>query len=541
MTHAELTQLVAALEQRQWPPLNDDQIVVLLSWLAHSGRNPDVRQLEHAVGPAGSDDDILDAALSMLDVLLFDAESLHARQAGLGPEISRDGRRRRYRLLLSAFHPDRYPGRAEWLTARSQIITRSYARFKVDPDEAPDDFGLTVAAAAPPGVARKFNRRAPAYRGIAPESPKGETFREWLARDRFLAHKVIGGLSLLLVLPVISVLLDRPVRLGTDDFLASDSGASAEERIPSPFLDWPLPEVERVDWTVNDPLPVLPVNAAPPEALSPEWPPLPETEALAWLQAASLPEPDDGSVAGSPAAASATSPSEGALQQDLIAAPIRLVEDTASRIAEVMAHLPDPDNTRVINALPRMTKRRPEEKPDPDPASVVAERPIEAPAEPAAESAAVAVRTEPEALVPEVDEEPVDPRELLESRLALGPLANHPAGRLLNSYHESIERGDLEGLLDMLAPSALAGNGQDQPGFEQAYRELFASSRRRALSLRVLHARRQDSGWLVRTEYKLEMVRSDSGDVERVRREVEYSMTEDDGRLRIAGIEPLNR
>ncbi|MEE4330097.1 MAG: hypothetical protein V2J10_04465, partial [Wenzhouxiangella sp.] len=148
----------------------------------------------------------------------------------------------------------------------------------------------------------------------------------------------------------------------------------------------------------------------------------------------------------------------------------------------------------------------------------------------------VAAANEPAARSSEGIEDTPNPMEPLQSQLALGPLANHPAGRLLDSYHESIERGDLAGLLDMLAPNAVEAGLGDRSAFEASYRELFESSRERGLTLKVLHARRQDRGWLVRTDYQLEMVRSDSGDVERVRREVEYSMTEDNGRLRIAAI-----
>jgi hypothetical protein len=559
MTHAELNQLIAALRHDQWSALNDDQIAVLLSWLAHSRRNPGVRQLEDKIGPAGCDQNVFDAALSTLDVLLFDAESLHARQAGVGPELSRDARRRRYRLLMSAFHPDRYPGRAEWLTARSQIITRAYARFKSQPDEAPGEFGITVAAT--PTVPNRGFRRPPAYTGISPEGPKSESLHERLARDRFLAHKVVGGLSLLVILPVISILLDSPGRPALDDYPVADTRSLTDTAAPSPFLDWPPPEPETVDWTLPDQPSGAPINATFAARAGLDWPEPPPTESPAWLRSANLSARERPLDALGRAAVAEDSTPADTLEQDLVATPIRLVEETAARIADVMAHMPEADNTRVINALPTMPANEPEDASREMIEPRVAERPEQAPtegqiatspdessAEPAvversgespADAVVATAASAPDTVTPENTAETaqsVQPAQSLESHLALGPLANHPAGRLLDSYHQSIEQGDLASLLDMLAPSALLGGQQDRLEFEQSYRELFASSRRRALTLRVIHARRQDSGWLVRTDYQLEMIRADSGAVERVRREVEYSMTEDDGRLRIAAI-----
>lgn len=539
MTQAELNQLVAALRDRSWPTLSDDQTVVLLSWLAHSRRNPGVGQLEELVGPAGYDDDAFDAALSILDIHLFDAESLRARQAGLGPEMSRDARRRRYRLLMSAFHPDRYPGRVEWLTARSQIITRSYARFKSEPDVGQQaDFGLTVATPGSPRPA-PF-RRAPVYKGISPDSPKSESFYERLARDRFLAHKVVGGLSLLVILPVISILLDRPDRPDVEGYLTAETGLESRAPIQSPFVDWPLPEAETMDWSTPIPGSLLPIQTAYASLEPLAWPEPQASESPDWLLAASVPlsEAPVEDIVRTESAGRPSSPST--LQENLIVAPIRIVEDTASRIAEVMAYLPESEDTPVIDALPRMPGQTiesdaPVEADVPLPEAAVLEPETPPAADP--DPVVVAAVKVPEST--EIEAEPVERIEALEplqSQLALGPLANHPAGRLLDSYHRSIEQGDLAGLLEMLTPSADFIEQQDRSAFEQNYREMFASSRKRGLTLRVLHARRQDSGWLVRTDYQLEMLRSDSGDVERVRREVEYSMTEDDGRLRIASI-----
>jgi hypothetical protein len=205
MTPSETRTLIDAISDGNHLRLVEHEIAGLLSWLAGSSSGRVARALKQTFDSPGRDARATERAFRLLDHALFDHQALREDKAGVGRDRSRDERRRRYRLLLSAFHPDRYPDRADWLTERSQIITIAYSRFKADK-------GVVAQASTPAAKAGPITVRRPPRRRL-------RTPKRWLGRlamglrrrfggDPWLGHKIIGCFALVLLLPLISVFLD---------------------------------------------------------------------------------------------------------------------------------------------------------------------------------------------------------------------------------------------------------------------------------------------------------------------------------------------
>jgi len=491
----QIDTLIEALQNGLRQELTDQEVAALLGWIASSSRNPGAQALNQALGPSGDNEALTGHAFSLLDEAIFAGETLLTGPAGVSEERENDARRRRYRLLLSAFHPDRYPARADWLTSRSQVITRAYARFKTgQTDELP-------AVAAPPPAA---NPGPSDYRGITPTWRLAERLRSRWGQDRFLAHKIIGILALFLLLPVISILLDQQIRAPDDD------QRPAKPRIDLDALDlrverWPLPDLtapwlaaDQSDLAVADPEPVT----------------LPES---LWdsFQAASsidLPEWLDRARVGY---ARSTADSPG-IQM------LAFLSESWDQIDELIA------TTEASEALPQPERRPPNAEPAREPRDRNASSP--APAAPVASA------------TPNRSERPSDQPGQVEPPLPggsinLGPLSNHQVGDLLNDYRSSIEAGDLEGLLDVLGREPRDNHRVGRGWFEQHYRELFNASSQRSLSLQILNATRHGQGWRVTAQYQLDMRDVHSGQNDRMERDVEFVILPDPFRLKIVAVE----
>ena len=200
----ELRDLLEDLRRGGRPPLSVDSVELLLGWLTGSAAREGGSDSE--LPRPGHDPVLLQMVLHRLDDVLFDGGELRPAAAGLDPEEPATRRRIRFRRLASAFHPDRFPDLADWLTQRSQAVHRAYARFKQDPD-AP-----VVAPAPRPGP---YPPQSPG-RKVRPAAPRvrkhrlrafANSLRARFGNDRYLAHKLIGGLAVLALLPVLNMVL----------------------------------------------------------------------------------------------------------------------------------------------------------------------------------------------------------------------------------------------------------------------------------------------------------------------------------------------
>jgi len=222
---AELGALLDRLRRGEMPALVLDDVDALVAWLCGKGSRE-----------AGPDDDplpvpehdpvLLQMVFYRLDATLFNGGELNLKAAGLDAGQSDKQRKARFRRLAGAFHPDRHPVLADWLTARSQIVLQAYGRFKHQHGEPPPVDPVPPWPGAPeaprhmrPKGARRHSRRR--LRGLLLR------LRQRFGHDRFLAHKLIGGLAVIALLPVLNLLLvPAPGPPGNEESVSLQSGAA---------------------------------------------------------------------------------------------------------------------------------------------------------------------------------------------------------------------------------------------------------------------------------------------------------------------------
>lgn len=462
----------------------------LLAWLTGSfGRKNEERDGEEGHGelPRPEDDPVLlRMVLFRLDELLFDNGTLDLRAAGVGPDQPVGTRRSRFRRLARAFHPDRFPDLADWLTQRSQAVHQAYGRFKQDPED-------NAIAAPPPGPARRTDSRS-VYRKSRAKA-LGRAFqrlaillRRRFGPDRFLAHKIVGALAILALLPAINLWL-VPNR---------DSGAAAQST------------AGRSEKQVDRPLTLHADTQANTQAGDP-----------AELQTGSQTDPPTGRQADEEvpplliAARRTMNPRSDGLSQ---AAAPPTVDD------QLRAMGLRTDTERLYSQVPSRTEA-PLETPPPKPqpiAEPVAEPIAQPDAEPSLRIKDQGARNkeqlpEPFAeLIAEVSRKPVaEPAPLPAGKLELGFFAKHPVGLLLAAFHSDLESGNLPGLVSRFAPDAHYGRLRGNRQLARHFRELFDQAPERQVNLHVQRLERDGKQW--RAEADLEILVRGSDSIEKVR------------------------
>jgi hypothetical protein len=195
---SDLTLLLEAIRTGQAERLDRTQVHDLLAWLGR-GRSE--------AGSPDQDPVLQQMVLFRLDAVLFRDGSLDLAAAGVDSGVPDKERKARFRRLASVFHPDRFPALADWLTLRSQAVHTAYTRFKKDPESV-----IEPPTSAP---SRHYPSR-PQSRSTPPtRPPKRPGFvrrhllhlRRRYGHDRYLPHKLIGGLAVVALLPVLNLLL----------------------------------------------------------------------------------------------------------------------------------------------------------------------------------------------------------------------------------------------------------------------------------------------------------------------------------------------
>ena len=206
---AELHALLERLRRGEMPALELDEVDDLAAWICgtakrHRGSGPD--SSENSLPSPGHDPVLLQMVFYRLDATLFHGSELNLTAAGLDSRQPEKLRKVRFRRLAGAFHPDRYPELADWLTARSQIVLQAYGRFKYERTETAAENRVPPWADAhdasydmrPRGRPRKSKQRL---------REKMLRLRQRFGHDRYLAHKLVGGLAVIALLPVLNLLL----------------------------------------------------------------------------------------------------------------------------------------------------------------------------------------------------------------------------------------------------------------------------------------------------------------------------------------------
>lgn len=109
--------------------LSADELDSVLSWLSGGQRNG-AAQLTAVLGPPSHCPQVVSILYRALDQQLLAGGELNAALAHIGGARSDSERKARFRRLIQAFHPDRFPELSAWLTPRAQIIHLAYAAFK---------------------------------------------------------------------------------------------------------------------------------------------------------------------------------------------------------------------------------------------------------------------------------------------------------------------------------------------------------------------------------------------------------------------------
>jgi hypothetical protein len=226
---AELQTLLESLRRGEMPALGVNEVDALVGWLL--GKGDEVTEL-----PKPEHDPVLQQMVFYrLDATIFSAGELRLTAAGLGHDEPAELRKTRFRRLAGAFHPDRHPDLADWLTERSQAVLRAYGRFKHG-----DESIAPIQTAAPPYPGYpppRPPRRGPFRRIRLRLRAAAEDLRRRVGDDRFLPHKLIGGLALLAMLPVLNLLLvPKPGRVegaAVEQEMARSSEVGRNDRLQS--------------------------------------------------------------------------------------------------------------------------------------------------------------------------------------------------------------------------------------------------------------------------------------------------------------------
>jgi len=500
------------------PRFEAGELDAVLSWVSGSERLG-AGELIRRLGTVRERPDLMRQVYAHLEAELFVDGRLDAVRAHVHDGIDDRSRRARFRRLMTAFHPDRYPEDAEWMTPRAQAIYAAWRQFRRGETETAD----ATPTSPTPQHQRKSHRptkdKWPVERKSArltPETtPVLTRLRRRIAGIEHLQGKVLTGLALLAFVPVAWMYFAyQPYRAvpAADEILPLDEEATeplAIRAIETPAaIDQPVPgqptaasipelslEAEQAVGELPGQLPIWDnewarmTEGAEDLELEPD---LGETERLALATPEPLPpieppEPETESVAhqAEPAAAPAEStPDQGDVQPAPAADPER-----------------EPD------------ERQKDHPPDPAP-----DTPAEA-SDDAVEPEIVLATVDP--TVPDTDQP--QPGELI--------------GELLDAYQSSFERGELDNFMALFTASPRENRNEGRDWFRDNYHWLFTESEQRRLELDILDIESSDGYWLVTASFTLQVNWPDRRPVHD-RREVRYTVRDiNDGRLRIAAID----
>ncbi len=563
MNEARVDRLALALRERRDLAVGPRSAVLLAEWVAGGGRAGS-GELAQRLGLAEDHPEWLAHAYQLLDRALFIDGRFLPQAAGISGEGYDD--KRLFRVLLSAFHPDRHADHADWLTPRSQSVQAAYRRFKSGEPLFPADAAVqsqSPDAGASRGGQRVRRRKPDIPRGVAPDWQHVRptpSWRERLGRDRFLAHKLILLIALVAAIPVLTMLHDAREPLPeVQRFQAMEM--ERKQQVEDLYrrtagLDlwaWSFPSraSERL-WKTREPAALLATDAGGsgvllgwtgPEPASPTWmlvKSLPPPDSPDWLAEAIVTDPIETEptiTAPEVLIRDSVSEQSGELGARLLAAPVRLASRAVDGVIEQLT-LSAPEQP-VVDTGPKVTDASLQSDIEPEPLAVIQQDPPSSPetdltsslteeivdAEPSEHILVDAVT------VPDRSEEFM-PRGVLH----LGTLQHHPVGEVLSGFQRGLEAGKIDLLLDLFTA---VPRENDLFGIEEIrsrYLRMFEQFDQRKLSMEVVRARRQGSTWVVEADYELELVRA-IGAPERMRGRVRYTLLPVSHDYRIAAID----
>jgi len=176
-----------------------------LSWLCGSQSHAAL-QLRQSLGQPHDSPVRVAILYRLLDQELMAGSRLDLDAAHLAGKVPLGERKTRFRLLIRAFHPDRYPRFSSWLTPRAQLIHQAYGAFKTQAalPERPTEAGFGAGTSGPGRDADSSSGQRPT-RPKQPDHPwQPGAFRHSARLDSGRRHRSQGWVDSLRRLPLLA-------------------------------------------------------------------------------------------------------------------------------------------------------------------------------------------------------------------------------------------------------------------------------------------------------------------------------------------------
>lgn len=570
-TMADCKQIYEALRRGDHPDIPASCIDGLLLWLCHSQHGV----AEQAFKILGKPDDlnlVMRVYRALDGCLFFDSELLPLQGT---PEEHR----KRYRLMMRAFHPDRYPEMADWLGQRSQSINAAYTAFKTRP--ITKTRVIYARQAHPPA----YSNKSPA-RPVRPVLVNSFSISDWfvslcapLTRMRYLPQKILALTTVLCVLLIIYLYHQRL----SVEMAETVNSMTMQEEVPVAFDN-------RITYRTQEQNPTLKeemqenakvLHLADTTDLSTgknnAWQTPADLHIEEWLEGGRAgyiakyvqnqrfstreteitDSPELSLISETGVALQATEPQQSPTPEPEIAAdpaPARVseaglkappVKTQHSQVAETEpdVHSDKPTNHNIASRESRRLddlSARMEAARDESPGAAVSatDKPVTARSElPAGDSKSLQSRqevTEYQSLTT-VTPEPALSIEPVREKTDEYSSAIEPALASVEHFRDSFERGELKPMLEVIADDARENENTGMPWFHRIYSKLFKLTRQRELNLDFNEMYVEDGIVKLNGEYRMQLVYN-SGRRASGRGPMQYRLKPDSGDWKIIEI-----
>ncbi len=142
---------------------------------------------------------VVDGANFLLSLLHAGPEGSPYRVLGLERGASQEAIKRRWRLLMQIYHPDRHPDRPEWVTERAKQINEAYALLRNEEEKQRLDAELSPAPqAGPAGPAQAATRTDRPRAGMPWSARLSPALRKRL--PRLVMASLLGGAAIIVAI-----------------------------------------------------------------------------------------------------------------------------------------------------------------------------------------------------------------------------------------------------------------------------------------------------------------------------------------------------